>query len=51
MKEMIESVDMEVIASGGVSSLQDLINLKETGAAGAITGKYLHRGNRSRRSS
>ena len=44
MKEMIESVDMEVIASGGVSSLQDLINLKETGAAGAITGKAIYTG-------
>lgn len=44
MKEMIDSVSMDVIASGGVSSIQDLKNLKEIGAAGAITGKALYTG-------
>ena len=44
MKEMIDSVNMEVIASGGVSSIQDLKNLKEIGAAGAITGKAIYTG-------
>lgn len=44
MKEMIDNVNMEVIASGGVSSLQDLRNLKEIGAAGAITGKAIYTG-------
>ncbi len=44
MKEMIDSVNMEVIASGGVSSLQDLKDLKEIGAAGAITGKAIYTG-------
>ena len=44
MEEMIRSVGMEVIASGGVSSIQDLINLKSIGAAGAITGKAIYTG-------
>ncbi|HZK27267.1 MAG TPA: 1-(5-phosphoribosyl)-5-[(5-phosphoribosylamino)methylideneamino]imidazole-4-carboxamide isomerase [Thermoclostridium sp.] len=44
MKEMIDSVNMEVIASGGVSSLQDLKDLKEIGASGAITGKAIYTG-------
>ena len=44
MGEMIRSVGMEVIASGGVSSTQDLINLKNIGAAGAITGKAIYTG-------
>jgi phosphoribosylformimino-5-aminoimidazole carboxamide ribotide isomerase len=44
MEEMIRSVGVEVIASGGVSSIQDLINLKDIGAAGAITGKAIYTG-------
>lgn len=44
MEEMIRSVGMEVIASGGVSSIQDLVNLREIGAAGAITGKAIYTG-------
>lgn len=44
MKEMIDNVNMDVIASGGVSSIQDLKNLKEIGAAGAITGKAIYTG-------
>ena len=44
MEEMIRSVGMEVIASGGVSSIADLISLKNIGAAGAITGKAIYTG-------
>jgi phosphoribosylformimino-5-aminoimidazole carboxamide ribotide isomerase len=44
MKEMIQSVHMDVIASGGVSVLADLIHLKKIGAAGAITGKAIYTG-------
>lgn len=44
MEEMIGAVGLEVIASGGVSSIQDLINLKSIGAAGAITGKAIYTG-------
>lgn len=44
MKEMIEQSGMEVIASGGVGSVTDLLALMEIGAAGAITGKALYTG-------
>lgn len=44
MKEMIDSVKMDVIASGGISSLMDLMDLKKIGAAGAITGKAIYTG-------
>ena len=36
MIEMQQAVSMEVIASGGVSSIDDLVRLKQTGVAGAI---------------
>lgn len=44
MEEMIKNVSMEVIASGGISSIEDLYRLKESGAAGAITGKAIYTG-------
>jgi len=43
-KELVESVNIPVIASGGVSSLQDLKVLKETGAAGVVVGSALYTG-------
>lgn len=43
-KELVESVDIPVIASGGVSSLQDLLVLKNTGAAGVVVGSALYTG-------
>lgn len=44
IKEMADSVGMDVIASGGVSSLQDLKKLKDTGVSGAVTGKAIYTG-------
>lgn len=44
MEEMMRAVKMEVIASGGVSSVGDLIALKNLGAAGAIVGKAIYTG-------
>ncbi len=44
MSEMIKKVNMEVIASGGVSSLKDIRQLKEKGAAGVIVGKAIYTG-------
>jgi len=43
-KELVESVGIPVIASGGVSSLQDLRILKETGALGVVIGSALYTG-------
>jgi phosphoribosylformimino-5-aminoimidazole carboxamide ribotide isomerase len=44
VEKLAGSVGIDVIASGGVSSITDLINLKNTGAAGAITGKAIYTG-------
>lgn len=43
-RELVESVSIPVIASGGVSSLQDLRILKETGASGVVVGSALYTG-------
>lgn len=45
MEEMVEAVGIDIIASGGVSKVQDIKNLKEVGVAGAIVGKALYAGN------
>ncbi|ACL74772.1 1-(5-phosphoribosyl)-5-[(5-phosphoribosylamino)methylideneamino]imidazole-4-carboxamide isomerase [Ruminiclostridium cellulolyticum] len=45
MKEMADSVSMDVIASGGVSRLKDIIDLKQTGVSGVIVGKAIYTGN------
>lgn len=42
MGEMAKAVDTEIIASGGVSKLQDIKDLKGTGVAGVIIGKALY---------
>lgn len=44
MQEMAEYVTVDVVASGGVSSLKDLEQLKKTGVEGAIVGKALYTG-------
>ncbi len=44
MAEMIQNVGIDVIASGGVSSIQDLVSLKGLGVAGVITGKAIYTG-------
>jgi len=44
-KRMVEAVDIPVIASGGISSIDDIKRLKEIpGLWGAITGKALYTG-------
>ncbi len=45
MKEMADSVSLNVIASGGVSKLTDIVDLKQTGVSGVIVGKALYTGN------
>jgi len=44
MEEMVKRVSMDVIASGGVSSLKDIRKLRETGVAGVIVGKAIYTG-------
>lgn len=44
MEDMAKAVKIDVIASGGVTSIQDIKNLKEIGVSGAIVGKALYTG-------
>ena len=41
---MIEHPEINLIASGGVSNINDVIQLKEIGCAGAIIGKAIYEG-------
>lgn len=43
-QEIIDQTDINLIASGGVSSIQDLYKLKEIGCEGVIIGKALYEG-------
>ncbi len=45
MKEMADSLTIDVIASGGVSNIDDIKALKQSGVAGVIVGKALYTGN------
>lgn len=45
MRDMAQSVNINVIASGGVSKLADMQALKETGVNGVIVGKAIYVGN------
>ena len=42
--ELSEKFDLDIIASGGVSSLEDICALKEMGLYGAIIGKAYYTG-------
>ncbi|MCS6977418.1 MAG: 1-(5-phosphoribosyl)-5-[(5-phosphoribosylamino)methylideneamino]imidazole-4-carboxamide isomerase [Gemmatales bacterium] len=44
MRRMVQAVGLPVIASGGVSALDDLERLVETGVAGCIVGRALYEG-------
>jgi len=43
-REMVRSVKIPVIAAGGISRMEDLVALVETGVEGAISGKALYEG-------
>ena len=43
-KRLAEQYSMDIIASGGVSSLEDIQALKAAGVAGAIIGKAYYTG-------
>ncbi len=44
MREMAAAVNADIIASGGVGSLDDILSLKDTGVEGVIVGKALYTG-------
>lgn len=43
-KEILKETSVQLIASGGVSNLEDLFALKEMGCEGAIVGKAIYEG-------
>jgi len=43
-KALIENVDIPVVASGGVTTISDIKNVAEIGAAAAIVGRSLYEG-------
>jgi phosphoribosylformimino-5-aminoimidazole carboxamide ribotide isomerase len=43
-QEILQKTNVKLIASGGVSSLDDLIKLKEIGCEGVIVGKSIYEG-------
>ena len=44
MSQMQQAVDVEVIASGGVTTIDDIRNLQQRGLAGCIVGRALYEG-------
>jgi phosphoribosylformimino-5-aminoimidazole carboxamide ribotide isomerase len=43
-KQLVEAVDIPVIAAGGVTSIQDILSLRDVGAAGAVVGTAIYTG-------
>jgi phosphoribosylformimino-5-aminoimidazole carboxamide ribotide isomerase len=43
-QEIIPELSVQIIASGGISSMTDIIRVKETGCEGVIIGKALYEG-------
>jgi phosphoribosylformimino-5-aminoimidazole carboxamide ribotide isomerase len=43
-RQLVEAVSIPVIASGGVTTIEDVENVKSIGAAGAIIGRSLYEG-------
>ena len=45
LDDLVHNVSCDIIASGGVSNLKDIINLNSLNVYGAITGKAIYTGN------
>ncbi len=43
VKELVSSVGIPVVASGGITMLQDVVTIKNTGAAGVVIGSALYK--------
>lgn len=44
IQRMTHAVDADIIAAGGVANIDDLLRLRDTGVAGAITGMAIYTG-------
>lgn len=43
-RALVDAVNLPVIAAGGVTTTEDIVNLKQSGVAGAIIGRALYEG-------
>jgi phosphoribosylformimino-5-aminoimidazole carboxamide ribotide isomerase len=43
-KQLVEAVDIPIVAAGGVTTVDDVKTLKTAGVAGAIIGRALYEG-------
>ena len=43
-KQMVDKTGLDVIASGGIGSNEDIMNVKTSGCAGVIVGKAIYEG-------
>jgi phosphoribosylformimino-5-aminoimidazole carboxamide ribotide isomerase len=44
IKQLVEAVNIPIIAAGGVTALKDIISLRDAGAAGAVVGTAIYTG-------
>lgn len=44
IKRLVDAVNIPVIAAGGVTTLQDLLSLRDAGASGAVVGTAIYTG-------
>jgi phosphoribosylformimino-5-aminoimidazole carboxamide ribotide isomerase len=44
LQQMIDTVPANIIASGGISSIEDLVRVRDLGSAGVIIGSALYKG-------
>ena len=42
---LVESVDVPIVAAGGVNTIEDILRLAQTGVDGAVIGRALYEGN------
>ncbi|MGC9515946.1 HisA/HisF-related TIM barrel protein, partial [Methanocrinis sp.] len=43
-RRLVEAVDVPVVAAGGVSTVQDVLGLRDAGASGAVVGTAIYTG-------
>ena len=43
-KQLVQAVNIPVVAAGGVTSIQDILSLRDAGAAGAVVGTAIYTG-------
>lgn len=43
-KELVQKTGIDIIASGGIGSDEDVIHIKDSGCAGVIVGKAIYEG-------